>query len=94
MRITPQSVQYGLPERKARRLPTAHEVADLMRGPSIPHGTMRRANYDEDDSQACSKCGDRVYTVSGRGWCDGCEEEADHAGSDGYAPHPRPPHHD
>jgi len=42
MKVTPQSQQYGLPERGARALPTAKEVADLMRGPQIPHGTMRR----------------------------------------------------
>ena len=35
---------------------------------------------DDDGLQACGNCGDRVATVSTRGWCDGCEEEAEHSG--------------
>lgn len=47
MRITSQSQQYGLPEKEARALPSAREVADLMRGPGIPHGTMSREAAEE-----------------------------------------------
>lgn len=28
-----------------------------------------------DDKQACWRCGDEVYCLSTRGWCDGCEAE-------------------
>jgi hypothetical protein len=197
MRVTPQHEQYGLPHEREASLPSASEMADLLSGPRImpglmkraemrpevedahrrvleqhaealdmmgreidprgwgdkeweehrkhgaeyhgegdvqdksgpfagPHGTFpvgtpkdlhdakdvcnmpsvrakhpgtcesieKRGNYDEDDSQECRHCGDRVYTLSGRDMCDGCEEEADHAGTHGYAPHPRPLHHD
>lgn len=48
MQITPQSQQYGLPEKKARALPTEREVADLMRAPGIPHGTMSRQATESD----------------------------------------------
>lgn len=34
------------------------------------------ADDQDDDHQECGQCGDRVYTLSSRGWCDGCEEEA------------------
>lgn len=40
MQITPQSRQYGLPERGVRALPTTEEVEHLMGAPGIPHGTM------------------------------------------------------
>ncbi|TLH64302.1 hypothetical protein C1S80_12920 [Mycolicibacterium aubagnense] len=29
----------------------------------------------------CANCGDECLTLSSREWCDGCEEEADHAAS-------------
>jgi hypothetical protein len=31
----------------------------------------------EDDDQECGNCGETVEYLSSRGWCDGCEEEAD-----------------
>ncbi len=30
------------------------------------------ADASEDDHQACAGCGDRVYTLSSQGFCDGC----------------------
>jgi hypothetical protein len=32
---------------------------------------------DDDDDQECGSCGETVEYLSSRGWCDGCEEEAD-----------------
>jgi hypothetical protein len=31
----------------------------------------------DDDKVACGNCGDLVYCLSARFWCDGCEEEDD-----------------
>jgi hypothetical protein len=41
MEITPQSQQYGLPQKEARELPTAAEISDLLSGPRITPGLMR-----------------------------------------------------
>lgn len=39
----------------------------------------RAADRLNDDYQECGNCGDSVRYVSTRGWCDGCEAEADSA---------------
>lgn len=47
MKITPQSEQYGLPEREARSLPDKAEVKGLLRGRGITPGLMKRAISDD-----------------------------------------------
>ncbi len=34
------------------------------------------ADRADSDHQTCDKCGDTVYALSSRGWCDSCEEAA------------------
>lgn len=40
---------------------------------------------DGDDHQECSNCGERVYTLSSRLWCDGCEEQVAQSAQPDYA---------
>jgi len=47
MQITPQSQQYGLPNREARGVPPVSEVAGLLGGARIPTGTMKRTEDTE-----------------------------------------------
>lgn len=46
--IVSQSEQYGLPEREARALPSTAEFSDLLAGPRIMSGLMRREEEDVD----------------------------------------------
>ena len=57
--IVSQSEQYGLPEREAATLPPASEVSDLLAGPKIMPGLMKRnksAARDVEDTM--TKIGD------------------------------------
>jgi hypothetical protein len=47
MKITPQHEQFGLPDKAARSLPSRDEVADLLRGPRIQSGLMKRSDEEE-----------------------------------------------
>lgn len=40
---------------------------------------------EDSDYRECDNCGDEVYTLSTRGWCDGCEEEAEHEIRDAFS---------
>lgn len=51
MKITPQSVQFGLPSKTAGELPDASEFPELLKGAGITPGLMswREAESDWDD---------------------------------------------
>jgi hypothetical protein len=42
MKISPQSEQFGLPEKEARELPSASEMSELLKGAGITSGLMSR----------------------------------------------------
>jgi hypothetical protein len=48
MKITPQSVQYGLPTRTAGELPDASEFPELLKGAGITPGLMSRHDSESD----------------------------------------------
>lgn len=47
--IRSQAEQYGLPEKEASLMPSKAEVADLLRGPRITPGLMKRASDEEEE---------------------------------------------